>query len=147
MRWGSPEDETLERLDIERLDPLPSADEPLLVYMGLTEDGQSAVFMLDASVTVEGDGRCRPNPDDCQTLELDTGETQFIEVTDERGRTEEYQLDLVKIHGRRAAPTRTLRKRAAAEARATRRVLRELGHEEPVYRFDAVTGMLERLDD
>jgi hypothetical protein len=75
VRRGQAGDEQLERLEVERLDPLPTPDEPLLVYLGLTADGQSAVFMLDAGVTVEGDGRCRPNPEDCQSVELTAGET------------------------------------------------------------------------
>lgn len=141
VRWGIAGDEQLETLEVQRLDPLPTAEEPLLVYMGLTKDGRSAVFMLDASVTLEGDGRCRPNPADCQTVELAPGETEFIEVSDEQGRTTQYQLDLVRIHGRRAA--RAPRKDAVAEARATSRALRSLGHSAPAYRFDARTGTLE----
>ena len=143
VRWGTAGDEQLEALRVQRLDPLPTADEPLLVYLGLTEDGRKAVFMLDAGVTVEGDGRCRPSPDDCQTVELAPGETQFIEVVDETETTTQYQLDLVKIHGRRAA--RASRKDTAADARAASRTLKSLGHPAPAYRFDARTGRLERI--
>jgi hypothetical protein len=146
VRWGTTGEEALEKLEVERLDPLPTADEPLLVYLGLTDDGRSAVFMLDAGVTVDGDGRCRPDPDDCQTVELAAGETGFIEIAGEDGQKTQYQLDVVKIHGRRAASTRTPEKTAAVEARATRRALRSLGHAVPTYRFDARTGTLERTD-
>lgn len=146
VRWGVAGDGDLETLDVERLDPLPTSDEPLLVYLGLTRDGRSAVFMLDAGITVDGDGRCRPDPEDCQTVELAPGETEFIEVTGEDGAKTQYQLDLVKIHGRRAAATRTLGKRAAVEARAARRALRSLGHVAPSWRFDARTGTFERAE-
>ena len=147
VRWGEAGDERLEELDVERLDPLPTADEPLLVYLGLTDDGQSAVFMLDAGVTVEGDGRCRPKPEDCQSVELTAGETEFIEVVDAKGAKTQFQLDVVKIHGRRAAPTRTLGWAAAVDARATRRALRSLGDVAPTYVFDARTGTLTRTGD
>ena len=145
VRWGTAGDSQLERLLVKRLDPLPSTDEPLLVYMGLTKDHRSAVFMIDADLAVDGDGRCRPIPADCQTVELSPGETAFVTVTGEDGTTSEHQLDLVRIHGRRAA-TRPPSKEAAAEARATSRALRFLGHSAPVYRFDESTGTLEHVD-
>lgn len=146
VRWGTVGVEELESLDVERLDPLPTPDEPLLVYLGLTGDGRSAVFMLDAGITVDGDGRCRPDPEDCQTVELAPGETEFIEVTGEDGAKTQYQLDLVKIHGRRAGGTRTLGRRAAVEARAARRALRSLSQVAPSWRFDARTGTFERAE-
>ena len=144
VRWGTAGDEELEALHVERLDPLPTSDEPLLVYLGLTRDGRSAVFMLDAGVTVVGDGRCRPDPADCQTIELERGETAFLEVAGDDGAKTQYQLDLVKIHGRRAARTPT--KHAASEARATRHALRSLSRSAPPYRFDARTGTLAPIE-
>ena len=143
LRWGTAGDGELESREVERLDPLPDPDAPLLVYLRLSEDGRKAVFMLDADVVVEGDGRCAPDPKDCQTVELAPGETQFIEVTGEDGAKAQYQLDVVKIHGRRAA--RTPRRDAAAQARAARRALRSLGHPAPSYRFDARAGTLKAV--
>lgn len=146
VRWGIAGDEKLETLQVERLDPLPTPDAPLLVFLGLTEDRRSAMFMLDAGLAVDGDGRCRPNPDDCQMLELTPGETEFIAAAGEDGESEktiQFQLDLVKIHGRASArvPTRD----AAIEARAARRALHSLGHAAPTYRFDARTGTLKAI--
>lgn len=145
VRWGASDDEELEEIDIERLDPLPSPDAPVIVYLGASSDGDSAVFLVDAGVTVEGDARCRPNLGDCQTFELQAGETEFIEVEAEGGEKVQYQLDLVKLHGRRAERAKAARRAGAGEASATRRALRSLGQDEPEYRFDARTGTLELI--
>ncbi len=145
VRWGASDNEELEEIDIERLDPLPSPEDPVIVYLGASSDGDSAVFLVDAGVTVEGDARCRPNPGDCQTFELQAGETEFIEVETEGGEKVQYQLDLVKIHGRRAERAKAARRAGAGEASATRRALRSLGQDEPEYRFDARTGTLELI--
>ena len=137
VRWGSSEDEDLEKFDIERLDPLPSPEDPLLVYLGVTDRGDAAVFMVDAGVTVDGDARCRPAPDDCQTFELEAGETEFIEVEHEDGEKVQLQLDLVKIHGRKAERAKAARRSEADVARATRRALRSLSQYEAEHRSDA----------
>jgi len=87
------------RQTLKRLAPLPSAEEPALIYLGVLEDGKTAVFLLDHEVETVGDGECEPTPDECETLRLRAGETEFFDVKDETGAvTAQYQLDLVKIH-------------------------------------------------
>jgi hypothetical protein len=147
VRWGSSDEEELERFNVKRLGALPSADEPVVIYLGLTDRGRTAVFMVDAAVTVDGDGRCRPDPSNCETIELAKGETQFFEVEGENGTVEQYQLDLVRIHRtttRTASSAGTRRPGAGRIARAARRSLDDgqLG-----LRYDEKTGLLERVDD
>ena len=134
VRWGSSENEDLEKIDIERLDPLPSPEEPVLVYLGVSDDGDAAVFLVDAGVTVDGDARCRPAPDDCQTYALRAGETAFVEVEREGDDKAQFQLDLVKIHGRKAERAKAARRSGAGEARVARRALRFLGRDEREHR-------------
>jgi hypothetical protein len=84
---------------VTRLDPLPSAELPVLIYMGVLKDGNTAEFLLDSGVTAVGDAECAPSPDECSTIRMRVGDTEFLDVKDEAGNvTGQYQLDLLKIH-------------------------------------------------
>jgi hypothetical protein len=101
-----------QRQSVTRLEPLPSAELPALIYMGVLKDGKTAEFLLDANVSAVGDAECVPNLDDCSTIRMRVGETEFLDVKDEAGNvTGQYQLDLLKIHNVKkhsdATPSRT----------------------------------------
>jgi hypothetical protein len=106
VRFGDATSDQLDRFAVEKLEPVPEDEMPLLIYMGLTKDGKRAKFLVDASVEVDGDGRCRPHPSSCETIELSVGETEFLDVidpeaaedaTDEERIGAQFQLDLVDI--------------------------------------------------
>jgi hypothetical protein len=106
VRFGDATGDQLERFAVKKLEPVPDDEMPLLIYMGPTKDGKKARFLVDASVEVDGDGRCRPHPSSCETIELSVGETEFLDVIDpeadeEAGDDErikaQFQLDLVDI--------------------------------------------------
>ena len=106
VRFGDATSDQLDRFAVKKLEPVPDAEMPLLIYMGLTKDGKKAKFLVDASVEVDGDGRCRPHPSSCETIELSVGETEFLDVidpeaaedaTDEERISAQFQLDLVDI--------------------------------------------------
>lgn len=82
---------------VPRLTPLPSADTPSFVYLGVLSGGKTAVFMIAVDVTAVGDGTCRPSATLCETLELEEGETEFLDVTGEDGQVTQYQLDVTDI--------------------------------------------------
>ncbi len=53
---------------------LPSADKPVIVYLGTSEGGSQAIFMVSRDVTgVGGNGTCFPTADQCQLLGLNAG--------------------------------------------------------------------------
>jgi hypothetical protein len=113
VRFGG--EDALERMNIKRLEPLPLAEEPLVVYLGVADNGRSAEFLVDSSVNAEGDGRCEPDPSTCETIRLREGETHFFDVLDASGETVgEYQLDLLEIHGSRRTDGRSAAARDAA---------------------------------
>jgi hypothetical protein len=88
-----------DRKTLKRLQALPSAREPVLIYLGLLKDGKTAEFLLDHGVEAIGDGECRPNVDACERIRLRAGETEFVDVTDEEGTVvAQYQLDFLKVH-------------------------------------------------
>jgi hypothetical protein len=109
VRFGDGDNTT--RRSLKKYEPLPSAALPSVVYMGVLDDGKTAVFLLEAGVTPDGDGECRPTPEQCETIRLRVGETEFFDVADEAGSvTQQFQLDLLKIHNvkkKQSSPPRT----------------------------------------
>ena len=63
-------DATRTHHDVQKLDVLPNARTPLLVFMGVTSDGDTAVFLVDTSLKASGEGDCKPSPDVCSFLYL-----------------------------------------------------------------------------
>jgi hypothetical protein len=99
VRFGDATADTLTRSVVKKLGALPDEDDPVLVYMGLTDSGKKAVFLVDDALEPTGDGDCKPHPSNCETVELAKGETEFFDVIDpETGDvSEQFQLDLVAI--------------------------------------------------
>jgi hypothetical protein len=99
VRFGDATADPLPRMTVRKLAPLPDDDNPLLVYMGRTDHGKKAVFMIDESLEATGDGTCKPHPSSCETIELAKGETEFFDVIDpETGDVSaQYELDLVDL--------------------------------------------------
>jgi hypothetical protein len=148
VRFGDSTSDELARMDLPRLRALPSQEDPVLVYLGVSEDGKRAVFLPGDGLEMQGDGECKPDPETCETLELAEGETQFIDVLGEDGEAaRQYQLDIVRIH---KTKTNDAAKAAAAKARvsaAGRRVLAaRIAVDGPLrVAFDAETGTVRRL--
>ena len=96
VRFGSDESK---RQSLKRLQALPSEESPVLIYLGLLKDGKTAEFLVGDGVVPVGDGECRPSPEECETVRMRAGETEFFDVKDATGNVvEEYQLDLLKVH-------------------------------------------------
>jgi len=148
VRFGDAESDSLTKLNLPRLKPLPSAEEPVLVYLGPGKGAKTAVFMVDEGVVAQGDAVCKPSPRNCETLHMRPGDTEFLDVTDESGDVSaQYQLDLLKI---RTSTTADAAKAAAARAKlskAGRQALRvrqaSLG---PLrYRYDTKSGTVRKI--
>ncbi len=134
---------TAVRTSLKRLQPLPSPETPVLIYLGVLKDGKTAVFLVDHGVSAVGDGDCRPTGDECETLRLKAGDTEFLDVVDEAGTVgAQFQLDLVKIHKSTTASA----SRAQASSKAGRRLLKaRVSSDGPTgYRWDAAAGALQR---
>ena len=116
------------RQSVKKLQPLPSAELPVLIYMGVLKDGKTAVFLVDQGVTPVGDGECKPSPEACETIRLREGETEFLDVTDDTGNvSQQYQLDLIKIHkGSSASASSAKASRASLRPTARRSELRSV---------------------
>ena len=148
VRFGDTSSDTLPSSKVTRLEALPSADEPALVYLGVKEGGKAAVFMLDSSVVAQGDGKCDPSPDECETLTMREGDTEFFDVTDgSSGTGLQFQLDLVDIKTRRIASDANAKKASARHSKAGRKAVRaHTAVGGPLrYRYNARKGTLEQL--
>jgi hypothetical protein len=126
VRFGA--DDDIKRLSVKKLEPLPSAEEPVLIYTGVLKDGKTAEFLLDTGVSAIGDGECHPSPEQCETIRLREGETEFLDLKDETGAVVgEYQLDLIEIHGAKASKAKAARLATGAKAsKASRSELRSV---------------------
>jgi hypothetical protein len=93
--------ETKDYQDVRRLDFLPNEKDPLVVFLGLTEDGTRAIFSLSSEITeTSGEGSCAPKkPSPCQFLRLKAGEERQLTVGGD-GTTEavNYRLKLLETH-------------------------------------------------
>jgi hypothetical protein len=146
VRFGDSSASPLPKHALKRLQPLPSAEDPLLIYMGVLKDGKTAVFLVDSGVEPTGDGECKPAPAQCETIQLRAGETEFFDVKDDTGAVVgQYELDLVTIH--QGATTSAKRARTAyAGSKSGRRVLRARSARRgpSLYRLNGLTGTIAR---
>jgi len=98
IRFGETGERQVSR-DLEPYTALPSADDPVLIYLGvLDDDKDTAVLLVSSAVTVMGDGACKPTPEQCETLHVQKGDTVFFDLPDESGTgVRQFQLDLLRI--------------------------------------------------
>jgi hypothetical protein len=55
---------------VQRLGLLPSRSMPLIMYLGVTSDHETAVFMVDSRLSQGGEGNCVPRDSLCTFLEM-----------------------------------------------------------------------------
>lgn len=82
--------------DVARLTPLPSASNPFFVFLGVKDGGNTVVFLVSSDAKATGDGTCKPSANQCETIEMKAGETEFFDVSTDAG-IRQYQLDVMSI--------------------------------------------------
>ena len=111
---------------LRKLESLPSERNPLLIFLGVTDDGDDAVFLVDATLRGAGEGRCSPSGSSCATLTIGAGaEHEFVDPDGDS-----YTLLVDQIRKVDLAKAATARKRVA-RARAS------VGASSPARRFVA----------
>jgi hypothetical protein len=139
VAFGDPVRELAKR-EVKRLTGLPGGT-PAVIYIGLMPDHRTAVFVVDAGVSVQGDGACEPSPTQCQTLRMKGGDTVFLT----RPGGKQYELDLVKVHAKATTSARAARAARTTTARGGREALRAQLSRVGAYRFSERTGTLKVL--
>jgi hypothetical protein len=108
---------------LKLLTPLPSAQQPLLVFRGVTNPGKSATFTLVGEAILQGGAACLPSASHCQAIDVKPGGSEQLKYLSANGETITYELRVVSI-------VATTASKAAAkgvvrgESRAGREVLR-----------------------
>jgi hypothetical protein len=89
--------------NIKRLTPLPSAQAPLVVFMGVTAGGKSATFALVGEAILHGNGVCLPSASQCQAIDLQPGHSEQLEYLPPDGQTITYELKVASISSNKAS--------------------------------------------
>jgi hypothetical protein len=124
LAFGNTDNHTRIMDDVARLTPLPSADNPFFVFLGVLNDNKKAVFLVSTDAKVTGDGTCKPNKATCETIELAAGETEYFDITTPGGRAVQYVMHVRKIERRPASEAGTPQASAARASAAGQDILR-----------------------
>jgi hypothetical protein len=102
---------------MKKLDVLPSQSDPLLIFMGVTDDAGNAVFLVDATLETTGEGTCKPNASQCAFLYLGPGSKQQFTTTDGDSYTLVVdQIRKVKVGAKASAAKRPTTSKTASAA-------------------------------
>jgi hypothetical protein len=112
--------------NVARLTPLPSSTDPFFVFLGLKDDGKSAVFLVDGDAVPSGDGTCEPSEEACEQVVLQKGDIEFFELQSGTAGVVQYQLEVKDISKHKAATVAAAARSHARESRAGREYIREL---------------------
>jgi hypothetical protein len=63
---------------LTRLSPIPSAQQPLLVELGVARGGDRVLFAVQPNAVPTGPGVCTPGPIDCEILSLRQDQTEQL---------------------------------------------------------------------
>lgn len=124
LRFGK-DGSTETRNDVPRLSPLPSQADPFFVFLGVSADGKTAMFLVSSDAVATGDGKCIPSPENCDRVDLQAGDTEFFDIATPDGKVTQYQLDVVRVSRQVSANAAVASAARARESAAGRKVLRE----------------------
>jgi hypothetical protein len=126
---------------VRRLEPLPSASDPRVVFAGVDSSGKGAIFTLAGEAILHGQGTCMPSATQCEAVVLAAGQVEEFTYLEASGSTAVYELKVERISKRQASAARAarLQRRSHAglvlERRLALPLLRHL-------RFSAAKGVL-----
>jgi hypothetical protein len=135
VRFGK--EGNLDRKTLSQFRSLPSSQNPVVVFMGVREDGETAIFLLSSAASSTGEGNCEPD-DTCTFLYMKAGDKQRIEAVNENDEVVTFELVLLDIDVKRtdgpekaASSSRSKRSNRSAQAgrkaRSARRVEKAKG--------------------
>jgi hypothetical protein len=96
--------------DLKRLQPLPSADDPRLLFAGARGNGKGAVFTLNREAILKGQAICVPSASQCEAIDLAVGQSEELTYLEPDGQSVPYELKVVSIEKQEAAIARTARR-------------------------------------
>jgi len=107
-------------VDLPLDEPLPNKSNPQLVYLGVVlHTGKSAVFALAGEAILHGSAVCLPSTTQCQTIQLQPGQSETLEAVEANGTPVTYELKLISIE--KSEKSSTTGAHASARAHAASR--------------------------
>jgi hypothetical protein len=116
LKFGEP-GATAQKLhrDIARLSALPSTTTPVVIFLGLKKDKKTATFLIPSDATVVGQASCKPSATNCQTIEMQEGDSTFLDIDLGEG-VRQFRIDVTRIG---EIDTKDAKKASAARARVS----------------------------
>jgi hypothetical protein len=97
VKFGGRKPKTFKSM--ETLDLLPDDQNPVVSFMGMTDNATTAVFfVVDPAFEADGEGACSPSPDDCRFVYLGLEDDRDEETLSAAEGAVEYTLQLTKIN-------------------------------------------------
>jgi hypothetical protein len=116
---------------MDRLDMLPSAESPLLLFLGVSADGGNAVFLVDSTLQAAGEGTCEPSGDECAFVHLGPGsEHAFTNVEGDSYTLRVDEIRRVKVGAKASAS-----KKNSKAAKGSKTAGAAVGRPAPTRRF------------
>jgi hypothetical protein len=94
---------------LKRLEPLPSASDPKIVFSGVSDTGKGAIFTLVGEAILKGEGGCMPSATQCEAVLLAAGQIEEFDYVEANGQSATYELKVVSIAKRQASAARAAR--------------------------------------
>jgi hypothetical protein len=96
--------------DLKPHQPLPSVNDPLIVYAGARGNGKGAVFTLVREAILKGQAICVPSTSQCEAIDLAVGQSEELNYLEPDGQSVPYELKVVSIAQEEAATATTARR-------------------------------------
>jgi hypothetical protein len=100
---------------------LPGTDNPVVIFMGVRADGVTAVFLVSANATTNGDGTCQPSDTECTFLYMKKRDSQLIEAVGSDGAVTDYTLELRDINVEKTSGPKKATSSKSAHAKLRRK--------------------------
>jgi hypothetical protein len=100
---------------LRKLDMLPNQATPMLIFMGVSQNGGNATFMVDATLQATGEGSCRPSRADCALVAIGPGAEEVF--TDESGASYRLRVDEIRKVPLKAGSSRDAPANASVQSR------------------------------
>lgn len=96
VRWTSSGESTSEARTIKRLTPFgDDVLDPAVMYLGVSQDGKRAIFLLGPNAKSQGDAGCREAS--CRVISLYPGDTQIVDLSPDDATPSQFELELVSV--------------------------------------------------
>ena len=79
---------------LRKLDMLPNPAAPVLIFMGASENGGNAVFLVDSTLKTAGEGRCEPSRSNCAFVHIGPGSEHSF--TNDLGHSYRLRVDEIR---------------------------------------------------